>query len=179
MPVPNYRFAIQIISFNRPEYLDKTLESLMKVVDSNRDKIAVIEQSDTIEIQKTCIKICQKYKNVQVYPLFKNLGQRGATNYLYHLKYFDDAQFIMLSDHDNIFHDDLSEYENCLNIYPECWITTGYHSPEHDIENKKDKWLCKTTCRAGHIVMRTEDFKSVMPVDPNYGDCAWFAGLNN
>ena len=174
-----YRFAIQIISYNRPEYLDKTLNSLMNVIDFDKDKIAVIEQSDQENNQQECIKVCQNYKNIQVYPLFKNLGQRGATNYLYQSGFFNDAAFVMLSDHDNIFHDNLNVYEDCFKKYLEAIIVTGLHSPEHDIENKKDEWLLKSTCRAGHMILRQEDFIKLMPIDINAGSCAWFAGLNN
>lgn len=174
-----YRFAIQIISYNRPEYLDETLKSLMNVINFEKDKIAVIEQSDKESNQQTCIKICQKYKNIQVYPLFKNLGQRGATNYLWFLKFFDDAQFVVLSDHDNVFYDNFDVYETCLNENSDCYIVTGLHSPEHDIENKKGPWLLKTTCRAGHMILRYNDFKSVMPIDVNAGSCSWYCGLNN
>lgn len=174
----SYRFGIQIISYNRPEYLDQTLQSLMNVVDLDNDKIAIIEQSDDIKIQKECISICQKYNNINVYPLYKNLGQRGATNYLFNQEFFNDCDYIMLSDHDNIFHDNLNVYKDILDNNEDCWIASGLNSPEHDIENKKDNLILKSTCRAGHIVMRAKDFLSLMPLDPKAGSSAWYCGLD-
>jgi len=53
------------------------------------------------------------------------------------------------------------------------------NSPEHDIENKDGAWLLKTTARAGHMVLRHEDFMSLTPLDEKIGldnGCAWFAG---
>lgn len=173
-----YRYGIQIISYNRPNYLETTISSLMKVIDPNLDKIAIIEQSDKDDNQQTCLSICQKFKNISVYPLFNNFGQRGATNYLASLGFWNDCKYVMLSDHDNLFKTDLSVYCEYLDSNPLIWITTGLHSPEHDLENKFDNWILKSTCRAGHIVMRSSDFLSLIPIDEKMGSCSWFAGLD-
>lgn len=173
-----YRIGIQILSFNRPKYLEQTLNSLMEVIDPEKDKIAIIEQSDDNDNQDTCIKICQKFNNIQVYPIFKNFGQRGATNYLYSTGFWNDCDYVMLSDHDNLFHANLTEYINLLEQDKDIWIATGYHSPEHDVENKKDNILYKSTCRAGHVVMRSSDFLTLMPLDETAGTASWYAGLD-
>lgn len=120
----HYRFGIQIISYNRPKYLNQTLNSLMNVIDKDQDKIAVIEQSD-YENQLKCIEICQQFDNISVYPLFTNLGQRGATNYLAVSGFFNNCEYIMLSDHDNIFHDNIGVYSDYLKNNSDIWITSG------------------------------------------------------
>ena len=119
-----YRFGIQIISYNRPQYLKQTLESLMTVIDKSQDKIAVIEQSDSNN-QIKCIEICQQFENISVYPIFTNLGQRGATNFLASSGFWNDCDYIMLSDHDNIFHDSVSVYSDYLKNNSDIWITSG------------------------------------------------------
>ncbi len=173
----NYNIGIQILSHNRPEYLRKTIESLL-IHKHDNDKICVLEQSTENNYQDECIKICQEFPNIEVIPLFKNMGQRGATNLLYQSGFYNDCDFVMLSDHDNVFKKSLSEYCNILNEYPDCWVATGYHSPEHDVENKIDNFLLKSTCRAGHIVMRKKDFYNIMPSDLKAGKSSWFCGLD-
>src|SRR6056297_2471357 len=126
------RIGMQIISFNRPNYLDETLSSLSKVTNKD-DKIMVVEQSDNPDIQNHCIKICQKY-TVQVLPLFKNFGQRKDANMVFETGFFDDCQYVMISDHDNYFYEDLTSYCKKLDEEEDIWVVTGYCSMEHDIE---------------------------------------------
>lgn len=172
-----HRIGIQILSFNKPEYLERTLESLMKVK-SPDDKICVIEQSDKPGMQEKCIDVCKKFPDIRVIPLFKNFGQRGATNILYETGFWNDCDFVMLTDHDNIFHDNLDIYCHLLNLHSEIWVTTGYHSPEHDVENKLDMCVIKSTARAGHMVLRKKDFYTIMPSDTKAGEASWFCGLD-
>lgn len=173
----NSRIAIQILSYNKPHYLKQTLTSLVSKMGKD-DKLCVVEQSDKDTLQQECIDICKSFANIQVIPLFKNFGQRGATNILYETKFFNDAKYVMLSDHDNIFHEDLTVYCNKLDDDPTVWWATGYHSPEHDVERKKGYWLYKSSARAGHLVMRKTDFLSIMPADTKAGEASWFAGLD-
>ena len=173
-----YRFGIQLLSFNRPNYLRSTLASLITKIDTSLDKLCVIEQSDDSKLQQECLKICSEFENIHAIPLFKNMGQRGATNFLYSLKFWDDCEYVMLSDQDNLFHMPISIYSDYLNANPDIWITSGYNSPEHDIEDKVGEWVLKSSCRAGHMCMRYNDFKSLMPLDENHGSCAWYAGLD-
>lgn len=171
------RYGIQILSYNKPHYLKLTLESLVPKLSSD-DKLCIIEQSDKDNFQNECIEICKSFPNVKVIPSFKNLGQRGATNLLYSTKFWDDCQFVMLSDHDNIFHSDLSVYCDFLKMYPNIWVASGYDSPEHDAENKSGDWVIKSSCRAGHMVFRKDDFYKLMPADEKAGSASWYAGLD-
>ena len=178
----NFRIGIQIISFNRPDYLEKTLLSLYKVI-SEDDKVCVIEQSSEQNKEK-CLSVCRKFKNIFIIDSPVNLGQRGATNKVYESGFFNDTKYVMLSDHDNIFHVSLDKYCEILDKYNDVWVATGYNSPEHDIENKDGEIIFKSSARAGHMVMRTIDFMTLCPIDlefgttkPNY-NCAWFCGLD-
>ena len=171
------RYGIQILSYNKPHYLKLTLESLVPKLTSN-DKLCVIEQSDKENFQNECIEICKSFPNIKVIPSFKNLGQRGATNLLYQTRFWDDCEFVMLSDHDNVFHSDLSVYGDYLKTNPNIWVVTGYNSPEHDTENKDGDWVIKSSCRAGHMVFRKEDFYKLMPADEKAGSASWYAGLD-
>lgn len=171
------RIGIQVLSYNKPNYLEQTLTSLISKMDDD-DILCVVEQSDEPGKQDECIEICKKFPNIRVLPLFKNFGQRGATNILYETGFWKDCEYVMLSDHDNLFHDSFGTYCNILSQNRDYWIATGYHSPEHDVENKFGQWILKSTCRAGHIVMRKSDFYSLMPSDLKAGSASWFAGLD-
>jgi|GEM_PF-5266440 len=172
----NYRIGIQILSFNKPQYLLQTLESLMRVK-NDKDKIIVFEQSDSPEKRDEGLNICKQFNDIQVIISDKNLGQRGATNKIIDSGFYDDCEYVMLTDHDNIFHESLDIYVNKLKNDQSIWVATGYNSPEHDIENKDGEWLLKTTARAGHMVLRQPDFMSLTPLDEQAGvaqGCAWF-----
>lgn len=175
-----YRIGIQIISFKKPKYLKQTLDSLYSVISEN-DKVCVLEQTEDEDLKRECIDICKSYSNIYIIPMSKNLGQRGATNVVYESGFFNDTKYVMLSDHDNLFHEKLDVYCDILDKYPNVWISTGYNSPEHDIENKINNIVLKSSARAGHMVLRTPDFLSMCPMDLNAGkdlNCAWFAGLD-
>lgn len=178
-----YRLGIQLLSYNKPKYLKQTLDSLIKVI-VDRDKLCIVEQSDNLELKNECIDICKTYKNLHVIDLDKNRGQRGATNVVFKSGFFDDCEYVMITDHDNIFHTPLTIYCDKLKKSPDVWIATGYLSPEHDFERKDGHWIRKSTARAGHMVLRQKDFIKMCPInenfgttDPDYG-CAWFAGLD-
>lgn len=120
-----YRFGIQIISFNRPKYLKQTLDSLIPNIDLELDKICIIEQSSELSCQREVIDICKEYPNIHVIPLFKNLGQRGATNFTYSIHFWDDCDYVMISDHDNVYHSPISIYSDYLNSHSDIWIASG------------------------------------------------------
>jgi hypothetical protein len=174
------RIAIQILSFNRPEYLKQTLASLQAQM-SPLDKICVLEQSTEKASKKAALEICEQYPNVRVISLYDNMGQRGGTNMVFNAGFFNGSDYVMISDQDNLFHAPLSLYCEKLYSDPSIWIATGYMSPEHDVERKDWEWIIKSTARAGHMVFRTKDFLAMMPIDVNYTagtSCAWFAGLD-
>lgn len=175
-----FRIAIQVISYNRPAYLEQTLASLHLNMDKN-DKICVLEQSDDKKLQEESISICKRYPNIHLITIYKNLGQRAATNVVYNIGFFDNCEYIMLSDQDVFYNDKLDVYCDKLEKDPSIFVATGCHSPEHDIEKKSGEWLLKSTLRATHMVFRSNDFYKMMPIDINYDagtKCSWFAGLD-
>ena len=64
----HYRIAIQVLSFHRPKYLRRTLESLYERK-GPRDKVLVVEQSAPSGAQKECLEICRRFSALQVKPL--------------------------------------------------------------------------------------------------------------
>jgi len=173
-----YRIGIQILSFNRPEYLRNTLKSII-AHKSKDDKICVLEQSDDRNLQDKSIAVCSEFDDIQVIALPQNLGQRGGTNAVFKSGFFNDCKYVMLSDQDNEFFEDFTllcdKLHSCLTAH----IATFYNSPEHDIIDKdEDGWLWKNTARAGHMVLRATDFLKFCPFDLDLGSADYRAGLD-
>ncbi len=120
----NYRIAIQVLSFNKPKYLKKTLDSLITVMDK-RDKLCVLEQSDNPKFKEECLELCKQYDDIHVIDIPENKGQRGATNIVYESGFFNDCEYVMISDHDNIFHEQLTAYCTKLDKDKSVWVATG------------------------------------------------------
>lgn len=119
-----HRIGIQILSFNKPKYLKQTLDSLITKIGTT-DKILVFEQSTDEKLKSECIDICKTYSDLHLIISKENLGQRGATNKVIESGFYNDCQYVMLSDHDNLFHEKLDIYVDKLNDSPNIWITTG------------------------------------------------------
>ena len=179
------RVAIQILSYNKPYYLKRTLDSLMEVIEHN-DKICVLEQSNKSDLKEQAIDVCKEYDNITIISIDENLGQRGATNKVWESGFFDNCQYIMFSDHDNEYHEPLTILCDKLDEENNVTIATFYNSPEHDITHKDGNWLYKQTARAGNMMMRRDELIQMLPIDVDlYSEtktdedyCAWFAGLD-
>lgn len=168
------KLIVQILSFNRPSYLKSTLSSLVNIREDT--DICVLEQSES-KFKSECLSIAKSF-SVRVESIEKNLGQRGAINFLFNKRIYDDYQYIMLSDHDNIFHRPLDDYIKILETMPEIFIVTGYNSPEHDIQDvvnyEGENILLKESARAGHLTFRQGDFLSLLPCDEDEGESCWW-----
>lgn len=189
--------GIQILSYNKHDLLVKTVDSLIDRAHedlSYRYEINILEQSDNIEEKKKILKIFlsedSKYRRcgvtLKLWNSPKNLGQRGGSNFLYKNGCWDGVDFIMFTDHDNIFHEPLSVYVEIINKYQDCYVATGYHSPEHDvkrivIDDFLGTIMVKSTARFGHHFMRKEDvFENVLPMDESCscGGASWYCGAD-
>ena len=158
------RVAIQLLSYNKPYYLKRTLDSLMEVIEPN-DKICVLEQSDKSDLKEQAIEVCKEYDNITIISIDENLGQRGGTNKIWESGFFDNCQYIMFSDHDNEYHEPLSILCDKLDEEDNVTIATFYNSPEHDITHKDGNWLYRQTARAGNMMLRRDELFKMLPID--------------
>jgi glycosyltransferase involved in cell wall biosynthesis/GT2 family glycosyltransferase len=181
-----------ITSFNRIDYLKQTLESLyiQKIQDKEYNyKICIFEQSDK-DKQKEIVSILENnYKHVydELYVSDINFGQRAALNRAFELKWFDNADYIMLTDQDNVFYKPLSMYAKILNKYPQYIIATGYLSKEHSndgiiFDKEYGTLIEKTVCRAGHMFYRKNDLEKMIPLPlekfERFQNPSWRIGLD-
>jgi glycosyltransferase involved in cell wall biosynthesis len=178
-----------ITSFNRPEYLKRTLETLVDIREETiSNDIYLVENSDQAN-KATALDIISAIENMDIllYDSETNLGQRGSLLQMLEDINLDDYEYIQFTDQDNIFHEKLSTYCEILGKHKGIWFVTGYMSKEHqELGWISTKWgnLCeKRSLRAGHMFMRIKDLKKLLPIrlDSQYGqphNSSWHAGLD-
>lgn len=169
--------GVLLTSFNRHDYLVDTLLSLVKQEEkeySYQYNIHIIEQSSYSEQQGILesIKGIQRlYKNakITVHSLDNNIGQRGAMQYAFTKNLFGDSDYILCTDHDNIFKQPLSKLSDVLDKHKECFISTGYFSREHPtndiIRTEEGTIALKSTCRAGCMMFRKKQLYAMFPIN--------------
>ena len=87
--------AIQILSYNKPKYLKRTLDSLIKVIGKN-DKICVLEQSTDSKLKMEAIEVCKQFNDMCIISIDENLGQRGGSNKVWESGFYDDCDYVIL-----------------------------------------------------------------------------------
>jgi hypothetical protein len=179
-----------LTSYNRPNYIKNVIQSLKDIRESNIINDIYIVENSNFEYKEESLKVINENidSNFILYNSKFNLGQRGSLLQMLDNVNIDEYDFIQFTDQDNMFIEPISVYCDILNYYPKYFILTGYMSKEHDEKNWiQSQWgsLCeKRSCRAGHMMFRTKDIKSLLPIylDRQYNNTdinsSWNAGLD-
>ena len=141
-----HRVGIVCFSYNRADYLEKTIDSLIKTMDK-RDKLFLLEQSSDPEEKKKSLEIIKKAGekiDVVIYDMPYNLGCRLGTNRVWETGFFDDCEYYMNIDHDMIIKEPLTTGIEKLDSSPYIWMVTYHNSPEHDVMNVDGDWILKS-----------------------------------
>jgi len=191
---PKKKISVIIPSFNRPKYLVDMLASIEKQYRINESPdyeydIHVVEQSKP-ELQAEIATAIANYVgklNITLHSSMVNYGQRGMLLKLFEMKAFENSDYIMMSDQDNIYHKPLSTYCKVLDSFPDCFCSTGYLSKEHVLNDvivtsEFGTLLRKSGAREGHMTFRAKDVLDMMPIamDSQFGNSnngAWFGCL--
>lgn len=177
-----------LTSYNRPNHIGNVINSLKDQSEGIDHHIYIVENSNK-ENKEEILEVINENidERFTLYDSEFNMGQRGALLQMLEDTNIDQYDFIQFTDQDNIFAEAISVYTNILYDYPQYFIATGYMSKEHkELANKKTKYgnlVEKRSCRAGHMVMRVSDLKSLFPIylDSQYGqshNSSWNAGLD-
>jgi glycosyltransferase involved in cell wall biosynthesis len=179
-----------LTSYNRPHHIKNIIQSLKEIEEQDIiNDIYIVENSDP-EYKEECLNIINKNTNGRfiLYNSKFNLGQRGSLLQMLDYINIDEYDYIQFTDQDNIFVEPISTYCNLLDYYPKYFVSTGYMSKEHTEMNWiNNQWgnLCeKRTCRAGHMMFRSNDIKSLLPIylDSQHNEprvnSSWNAGLD-
>lgn len=188
------KITVLITSLNRPEYVTGTVASLIKchMIDPLAEyDIHILDQNSNAETKEVLRDIDYgEYMpglTVTVHYLPFNYGQRGALNKAHDLGILT-GDYILLTDHDNVFTKPLSQFCSILDKYDDCYIATGYLSREHQmnnvvIDNELGSLIIKSSCRAGHMTFRKNDLLKLLPLHLNsqFGlphNASWNIGLD-
>lgn len=191
--LPNLKKTTRVItlltSFNRPHHIKNIINSLKEIRENGLENVVYIVENSNQENKEEILKVIRE--NVDdlfiTYVSEFNMGQRGALLQLLEDINIDDYDFIQFTDQDNIFNEPVSTFCDILYENPDIFFTTGYMSKEHEeLAWRETRFgnLCeKKSLRAGHMVMRTSDLKSLFPIhlDAHYGqpyNSSWNAGLD-
>lgn len=178
------RVGVVCFSYNRSEYLEKTLDSLVKTMDK-RDKLFLLEQSSDVEEKKKCLELTYKAAekiDIQIMDMPYNLGCRLGTNRVWETGFFDDCEYYMNIDHDMVIREPLTTGVEKLDSSPYIWMVSYHNSPEHDVKNVDGNWVLKDHTRGCHMMLRIKDFLDMMPIwmhhNGGHDNLNWHGGLD-
>lgn len=191
--LPNLKKKRRVItlltSYNRPHHIKNIINSLKDVREEGLENVVYIVENSNQENKEETLNVIRE--NVDdlfiTYVSEFNMGQRGALLQLLEDINIDEYDYIQFTDQDNIFNEPVSTFCDILDENQDIFFTTGYMSKEHsELGWRKTRFgnlSEKRTLRAGHMVMRTRDLKSLFPIhlDAHYGkpyNSSWNAGLD-
>lgn len=191
--LPNFTKPFKVItlltSYNRPHHIGNIINSMKSIrTDIVENTTYIIDNSDT-DLKNDCVETIKSNidDTFKLYVSDFNLGQRGALLHLLDSINIDEYDYIQFTDQDNIFNEPISLYCELLDENPDMFFVTGYMSKEHTEmgwRQTKFGYMCeKRSLRAGHMVMRINDLKSLFPLhlDSQYNqphNSSWNAGLD-
>ena len=185
-----YKVLTLLTSFHRPHHIKNVINSLKSLKeDGLKNHTYIVENTDNFNIKDSVVETIKENidENFTLYVSEFNMGQRGALLQMLEDINLDDYDFIQFTDQDNLFEDRLSTYCDILNEHRDITFVTGYMSKEHgELGWRQTRFgnLCeKRSLRAGHMFMRVEDLKKLLPIhlDGEYGEVwnsSWNAGLD-
>jgi len=185
----NRKVITLLTSFNRPHHIKNVINSLKDIRENDVENVIYVVENSNQENKEEILNIIKQNIDdlFMIHVSEFNLGQRGALLQLLEDINVDDYDYIQFTDQDNIFNEPISTFCDILDENPDMFFTTGYMSKEHpELGWRKTRFgnLCeKRTLRAGHMVMRISDLKSLFPIhlDSQYGkehNSTWNAGLD-
>jgi glycosyltransferase involved in cell wall biosynthesis len=167
----SYRYGIVMPTFGRCEYVSKSLESLRN---SNLPKeetlLVIVDESLTKEVDKDKEETKQwiegfDIEGLTIIKIYKNRHGNMFDSLLTGLDLiYPKCKYVMNLDSDTIHKKDwlntINEvYEIAENEYPDKLIVvTGYNSNNHEIEEKKERYIIKKSVGGCHLYFRSVDY---------------------
>ena len=178
-----------LTSYKRPHHIKNIINCLKDIRENGYTNDIYIVDNTNDDSKEEVTKVINENidDKFTLYSSNFNLGQRGALLQMLDDVNIDDYDFIQFTDQDNLLLEPLSTYCNILNENQDIFFATGYMSKEHGElgwRNTRFGNLCeKRSLRAGHMFMRINDLKSLLPIhlDSQYGqphNSSWYAGLD-
>ena len=132
----NKNFAVCILSYNREEYLDKTIGSFKKI---NFPPNKIFIYDDLSNFSKNRAKILKKYNQYNFIINYKRLGLSKNISNILKLKKYDYV--LLFEDHDLIHRDYFKEINKIIEINPDLSfiVTERLYIDKNDNLIKKSK----------------------------------------
>jgi glycosyltransferase involved in cell wall biosynthesis len=159
-----------VISWNRPKFLRRTLDSLFWFT-SSHDKVCVVDNGSHEDTQRVVNSDCRLHER---YVLPKNLGINGALEHVMRTSPIYPAEkYILVSDGDMLYNRPLSDAERFLEAHGstnsrQFDVLSLHDSPEHkkhgSFRFQDEIYLEKRAERGCSLVFRRELLEQLRPL---------------
>jgi len=154
-----------VISWNRPKFLRRTLDSLFWFT-SNYDRVCVVDNGSHEDTQKVINFDSRLHER---YLLPKNLGINGALEHVLQTSpIFPTEKYVLVSDADMLYNRPLSHAERFLEANRQFDVLSLHDSPEHKkrgtVRLLDDVYLEKRSERGCSLVFRRELLERLRPL---------------
>jgi hypothetical protein len=167
----SYKYGIVIPTFGRYEYVRKSLESLRNSnLPKNETLLVIVDESLTKEVNKDKEDTKQWIENfdiegVSIIKIYKNRHGNMFDSLLVGLDLiYPKCEYVMNLDSDTIHKknwlNSVNEvYDIAKNDYQNKLIViTGYNSNNHEIEEKRERYIIKKSVGGCHIFFKSVDY---------------------
>lgn len=165
-----------VVSWNRPEFLRRTLDSLFEQLGRSDTDVFVADNGSGPET----IDVITSERRLRGYQLLgKNLGINGALEAVIPHDLPEQYRFLLVSDADMLYRQPIRQATELLDALAEVGGVSFQHSPEHPAEGSLffagTKWLTKRSERGCALVLRAADFQALRPLPvENLKDFDWW-----
>ncbi len=170
------RLLALIISWNRPRFLQVTLDSLFDIAVTDSTDVIVVDNGSDAE---TC-RIIEKDSRLAGFRLLgENLGLNGALEAVLTDNVLEQYECLLISDADMEYRISAAVALDFLQRHREIGAVSYQHSPEHavvtEFESNGRHWLTKWSERGCSLFLRVADYRRLrpLPVD-NLKDFDWW-----
>ncbi len=167
-----------IPTYNRPTYLDKTLNSLLRAIEGHCGEVLVI-MADDGSTDPRVAQICQQFQRQHYLSEFrsgKNIGVagnllRGIEGAL--VDFNHPPESIMTLDSDFLVKPQFlcSLWDLLAQVGSPDTIITGFNATSHSILTQRDGWAIKQSIGGGNLCCTLEAYKR--HIKPNLTDAMW------
>lgn len=167
----SYRYGIVMPTFGRCDYVSKSLESLRNSnVPKEETLLVIVDESLTKEVDNDKEETKRwiegfDIEGLSIIKIYKNRHGNMFDSLLIGLDLiYPKCKYVMNLDSDTIHKKDWLQsvndvYEIAENEYPDKLIVlTGYNSNNHEIEEKKERYIIKKSVGGCHLYFKSVDY---------------------
>lgn len=167
-----------LISNNDILKIEETIKSLKNINDEKIINHTYIVENSSLDYKDITFYFINRNidENFKVYNSDFDLGQRGSLLQLLEDINIDDYDYVQFIEQGYTFDKPISDFCDIISSNPDIKILTGLMNGEHTEMGWRDSKfgkLCeKRSCRSSHMILKTNDLKTLLPIhlDSQYGE---------